>query len=132
MAPILSFTAEEIWSLTAASQDETVFTHTWDEFPATVDAQPLLDRWKQIREVRAEVQKQLEEARVAGRSAPRCRPKSRYLPAGATGTAAIAGRRPALRADHFKRGADQGSHGRRGGGDRARQHACKMRTLLAL
>jgi isoleucyl-tRNA synthetase len=44
-----------------------VFTHTWDEFPAAGYSQELLDRWGKIRSVRAEVQKQLEEARVAGK-----------------------------------------------------------------
>jgi len=68
MAPILSFTAEEIWTLSGGDKDEnvSVFTHTWDEFPATGIAQALLDRWARIRSVRAEVQKQLEEARAAG------------------------------------------------------------------
>ncbi|MEK7439070.1 MAG: isoleucine--tRNA ligase [Pseudomonadota bacterium] len=69
MAPILSFTAEEIRSLAGGGKDEnvTVFTHTWDEFPATDYSQPLLERWGSIRAVRAEVQKQLEEARSAGK-----------------------------------------------------------------
>jgi isoleucyl-tRNA synthetase len=66
MAPILSFTAEEIWALTGGAGDETVFTHTWDEFPAAGYSQDLLERWGKIRAVRAEVQKQLEEARGAG------------------------------------------------------------------
>jgi len=67
MAPILSFTAEEIWAVTAGGKDETVFTHTWDEFPAAGYSPELLERWGKIRSVRAEVQKQLEEARVAGK-----------------------------------------------------------------
>ena len=71
MAPILSFTAEEIWALAGGRKDKdenaTVFTHTWDEFPAAGYSQALLDRWGKIRGVRAEVQKQLEEARVAGK-----------------------------------------------------------------
>ena len=66
MAPILSFTAEEIWALTGGA-DQTVFTHTWDEFPAAGYSQELLERWGAIRGVRAEVQKQLEEARAAGK-----------------------------------------------------------------
>jgi isoleucyl-tRNA synthetase len=84
MAPILSFTAEEIWTVTGGARDQadkdgadrdvadrddsvSVFTHTWDEFPAAGESQELLDRWGKIRSVRAEVQKQLEEARVAGK-----------------------------------------------------------------
>ena len=66
MAPILSFTAEEIWALAGGGKDETVFTHTWDEFPAAGYAPELLQRWGKIRSVRAEVQKQLEQARTAG------------------------------------------------------------------
>ena len=71
MAPILSFTAEEIWALTGGGKDQdenvSVFTHTWDEFPAEGYPQELLDRWDRIRGIRAEVQKQLEEARGAGK-----------------------------------------------------------------
>jgi len=67
MAPILSFTAEEIWALAGNGKDETVFAHTWEEFPAGGYEQELLDRWGRIRSVRAEVQKQLEEARGAGK-----------------------------------------------------------------
>ena len=66
MAPILSFTAEEIWALSGAG-DKTVFTHTWDEFPAAGHAPELIARWSRIRDVRAEVQKQLETARSAGK-----------------------------------------------------------------
>ena len=67
MAPVLSFTAEEIWALAGSSKDETVFTHTWDEFPAADYSRELLARWAKIRAVRAEVQKKLEDARVAGK-----------------------------------------------------------------
>jgi isoleucyl-tRNA synthetase len=70
MAPILSFTAEEIWALSAGGKDQadvSVFTHTWDEYPAAGFPPELLERWGKIRGVRAEVQKQLEQARVAGK-----------------------------------------------------------------
>jgi isoleucyl-tRNA synthetase len=67
MAPILSFTAEEIWAVAGGVKDASVFTHTWDEFPAVGYSPELLQRWGKIRSVRAEVQKQLEEARVAGK-----------------------------------------------------------------
>ena len=68
MAPILSFTAEEVWALDGKDQDEnvSVFAHTWNEFPAADFSPELLERWSKIRGVRAEVQKQLEQARVAG------------------------------------------------------------------
>ena len=68
MAPILSFTAEEIWAIAGDGEAAaSVFTHTWDEYPAAGGSPELLERWTKIRGVRAEVQKQLEEARVAGK-----------------------------------------------------------------
>ena len=67
MAPILSFTAEEVWALAGGDRDATVFTHTWEEFPAAAYSPELLERWGKIRGVRSEVQKQLEEARTAGK-----------------------------------------------------------------
>ena len=66
MAPILSFTAEETWKLVGAGSP-TVFLHTWYELPAVDDADALIERWTHIRAVRAEVQKELETLRTAGR-----------------------------------------------------------------
>ncbi|KVW95652.1 isoleucine--tRNA ligase [Thiobacillus denitrificans] len=65
MAPILSFTGEEVW-VQLAGEDSSVFLHTWHELPAQADEAALLDRWTRIRAVRAEVQKELEAVRVAG------------------------------------------------------------------
>ncbi|MFO7542353.1 MAG: isoleucine--tRNA ligase [Thiobacillus sp.] len=65
MAPILSFTGEEVWTQLAGN-DDSVFLHTWHELPALDDEAGLLDRWTRIRAVRAEVQKELETVRAAG------------------------------------------------------------------
>ncbi|MDA8127788.1 MAG: isoleucine--tRNA ligase [Betaproteobacteria bacterium] len=65
MAPILSFTGEEVWAQ-LAGEDDSVFLHTWHALPAQGDEADLLDRWSRIRAVRAEVQKELEAVRVAG------------------------------------------------------------------
>jgi len=65
MAPILSFTGEEVWAQLAGENDS-VFLHTWHELPEQVGEADLLDRWTRIRAVRAEVQKELETVRVAG------------------------------------------------------------------
>ena len=65
MAPILSFTAEEVWAQ-LAGEDESVFLHTWHDLPAQADETDLLERWTRIRAVRAEVQKELETVRAAG------------------------------------------------------------------
>jgi isoleucyl-tRNA synthetase len=71
MAPILSFTAEEAWAVFAGQQgytdsDETIFTQTLWTFPAVPDAEALLAKYALLREVRAEVTKELEELRGAG------------------------------------------------------------------
>jgi isoleucyl-tRNA synthetase len=66
MAPILSFTAEEAWGIVSGRPDESVFEHVWHELPAIPDATTLLARWKLVREVRAEVMKELERLRTAG------------------------------------------------------------------
>ena len=67
MAPILSFTSEEAWKLVTGRPDDSVFFHVWYAFPEVADAPVLLARWKDLRAVRAEVQKSLEELRAAGK-----------------------------------------------------------------
>jgi len=64
MAPILSFTGEEVWAQLVG--DDSVFLHTWYDLPAQADEAMLLDRWTRIRTVRADVQKELETFRAAG------------------------------------------------------------------
>ncbi|MFP5419240.1 MAG: isoleucine--tRNA ligase [Gammaproteobacteria bacterium] len=65
MAPILSFTGEEVWAQLVDAEDS-VFFHTWHELPAQPAETSLLARWERIRAVRAEVQKELETLRAAG------------------------------------------------------------------
>ena len=71
MAPTLSFTAEEAWqsfaSKTAfAESDETIFTQTFYTLPEVANSAALLAKYASLREVRADVTKQLEEVRVSG------------------------------------------------------------------
>jgi len=71
MAPILSFTAEEAWAVFAnknafTASDETIFTQTYYALPEVKDAAALLGKYAALRELRAEVTKQLEEVRIAG------------------------------------------------------------------
>ncbi len=71
MAPTLSFTAEEAWAIFAgkdafAASDETIFTQTYYALPEVADAQALLGKYAQLREIRAEVTKQMEEVRITG------------------------------------------------------------------
>ncbi len=67
MAPILSFTAEEVWSVLTKKSGDSVFLHTWYELPVIKESEKLLQRWTRMRQLRAAVTKQLEELRVAGK-----------------------------------------------------------------
>jgi isoleucyl-tRNA synthetase len=64
LAPVLSFTAEEIWQLTA--RGESVFLEQWHDLPTQADEADLLARWSRLRELRALTTKRIEELRVAG------------------------------------------------------------------
>jgi isoleucyl-tRNA synthetase len=65
-APILSFTAEEAWQHFTGDDQDSVFLHPLYVLPAVSGAEALERRWALVREVRAEVQKELERVRVAG------------------------------------------------------------------
>jgi isoleucyl-tRNA synthetase len=69
IAPILSFTAEEAWAALRGNDNDSVFLHSWHELPMLDDAvaRDLRVRWGHIRELRAGIQKRLEELRGAGR-----------------------------------------------------------------
>jgi isoleucyl-tRNA synthetase len=70
MAPILSFTAEEVWPLLDpkawADTGETVFTQTWHVYPEVADAEALLAKWARLRGWRGEVLRAIEAVRVTG------------------------------------------------------------------
>jgi isoleucyl-tRNA synthetase len=65
MAPVLSFTAEEIWA--NLKQGESVMLATWHELPAQGEESALLTRWQALRAVRADVARVLEDLRSAGK-----------------------------------------------------------------
>ncbi len=67
MAPILSFTAEEIWQVLTKNPQDSVMLHTWHVLPKPEGEGDLLARWRQLREIRADVAKALEEVRIEGR-----------------------------------------------------------------
>ncbi len=64
MAPILSFTAEELWQVFTGSKDDSVFFHTLHALPDVPDAAQLLSKWDRLRELRDPVRKQIEQLRV--------------------------------------------------------------------
>jgi len=65
MAPILSFTADEIWGRLPGERNQFVFTETWYEGLFGLSENEVLDndKWSQVISVRAEVNKVLELAR---------------------------------------------------------------------
>jgi isoleucyl-tRNA synthetase len=65
MAPILSFTAEEVWKL--FGKDESVFFHTWHDLPRPTDAAALIAKWERLRALRDPVRKEIEALRAAGK-----------------------------------------------------------------
>ena len=66
MAPILSFTGEEVWAVLNGDTEDSIFFHTWHQLPEPQDADKLRKRWQMLLAVRSRVQKRLEEVRVAG------------------------------------------------------------------
>ena len=62
MAPFLSFTAEEAWKLVGHS--ESIYTETYLPLPSPNQA--LLAKWGRLRELRAVVNKAIEEVRSSG------------------------------------------------------------------
>ncbi len=67
MAPILSFTAEEAWAAFTGKTDDSIMLHTWrDVLPHQPEEAAIAARWAELRRLRADVQKRLEEVRVAG------------------------------------------------------------------
>jgi isoleucyl-tRNA synthetase len=67
MAPILSFTAEEAWSVIGPGKGDSIFFHTWDDvLPGQPGEAQLLAKWRRLREIRGAVTKRMEEVRAAG------------------------------------------------------------------
>ena len=67
MAPILSFTAEEAFAIFEPSKSPTIFTEEFFDLPTINGAEELLSKWEKIRQVRADVQKEIENLRTEGK-----------------------------------------------------------------
>ena len=66
VAPILSFTADEIWHVLGLGDESSVFESVWYDIPQHgLSEQETLD-WENIRNVRSLVNKAIEEKRAAG------------------------------------------------------------------
>ncbi len=67
LAPVLSFTADELWQFIPGERSESVFLESWYNFPEKVEDKTFtLDYWQEFVEVRTAVSKELEKLRVAG------------------------------------------------------------------
>jgi isoleucyl-tRNA synthetase len=65
LAPILSFTAEELWRFMPGKRDESVFFGTWAQLPQGSAVRPAID-WDAMFELRSAVARELEKIRNAG------------------------------------------------------------------
>lgn len=63
IAPVLSFTAEEIWSYLPFKENESVFLKDWPELPAYYEDEKLAARWEVLLQLREESNRALEAAR---------------------------------------------------------------------
>ena len=68
IAPILSFTADEIWQYLPGTHDDSVLLQTWYELPGRLGVNAAMGRayWEQVMTVKEAVNKALEDARNAG------------------------------------------------------------------
>ena len=67
MAPILSFTAEEIWRYIPGPRGESVFLESWHALPEDIAQDEMDDAyWDKLLAVREQVARELEKARAAG------------------------------------------------------------------
>ena len=66
MAPILSFTANEIWQTLGLDADKTVFEDIWYALPAHDLSENQLNAWSAIISVRGQAAKEIEVLRTAG------------------------------------------------------------------
>jgi isoleucyl-tRNA synthetase len=67
VAPFLSFTAEEAFRVFVGNRDATIFTEVYHELPPIAGHEALLAKWSRIRALRADVLKNIEVMREAGK-----------------------------------------------------------------
>jgi len=65
MAPVLSFTADEVWGYIPGEREESVHLAEFPPLNPEWKDEQLVERWERIMKIRAEVSKALEQARVA-------------------------------------------------------------------
>jgi isoleucyl-tRNA synthetase len=66
LAPILSYTADEIWSFLPGKRSESVFLETWYQLPVSSGGSADAIDWNMFIQLKAAVAAELEKLRVAG------------------------------------------------------------------
>jgi isoleucyl-tRNA synthetase len=66
IAPILSFTGEEVWVVLNGKEDVSVFEQQWYELPSHNEGEGFIQGWQDIRDAREVANKQIEEQRAQG------------------------------------------------------------------
>ncbi|GAB3266269.1 isoleucine--tRNA ligase [Chitinimonas naiadis] len=66
LAPVLSFTADEVWSTLNGNGDDNTLLHTWYAVPQPSDAAALAADWAGVRDLVAQAKKEMEVLREAG------------------------------------------------------------------
>ena len=68
LAPIISYTADEIWSYIPGKRSKSIFLESWYQGLVALDANSILNRefWQHIMAVRSAVSKELEKSRAKG------------------------------------------------------------------
>lgn len=69
MAPIITFTAEEIWQFIPGKRNESVFLNSWYTELATLSDKEIMNEkyWETLRQIRDAVNKEIENQRNAGK-----------------------------------------------------------------
>ena len=67
LAPVISFTAEEVWQVLTGNADDSVMFQVWHGLPKPEGEGELLAKWALVRTARADVTKALEAQREAGK-----------------------------------------------------------------
>jgi isoleucyl-tRNA synthetase len=66
MAPVLSFTAEEVWSYMPGNRGDSIFLEQWHSLPEIENKLSILQRWQAITALRERVSQSLETLRKEG------------------------------------------------------------------
>ncbi len=66
MAPVLSFTADEIWQTLGLGQDSTVFEDFWYELPEHGLSEEDVEKWRNVFGLRILANKEIEDKRMQG------------------------------------------------------------------